>query len=71
LGPGLKAEMLDLVKELAGLTGATVLMVTHDPKDALRLGGQTMLVADGIAAAPVETEALFEDPPEVLRDDLD
>jgi thiamine transport system ATP-binding protein len=71
LGPGLKAEMLDLVKELAGLTGATVLMVTHDPKDALRLGGQTMLVADGIAAAPVETEALFEDPPEVLRDYLD
>ena len=67
LGPGLKAEMLDLVTELADETGATVLMVTHDPQDALRLNGQTILVADGIAHPPQDTQALFAKPPEALR----
>jgi thiamine transport system ATP-binding protein len=67
LGPALKAEMLDLVAEVAGDTGATVLMVTHDPADARRFAGQTVLVADGIAAPPVATGALFADPPAALR----
>ncbi len=67
LGPGLKAEMLDLVVELSDETGATVMMVTHDPKDAVRLGGETILVAEGRAEAPVETGALFEDPPAALK----
>ena len=67
LGPALKAEMLDLVAELMTATRATLLMVTHDPKDALRIADQTVLVADGLAHAPVDTNALFADPPEVLR----
>jgi thiamine transport system ATP-binding protein len=67
LGPALKAEMLDLVAEVAGDTGATVLMVTHDPADARRFAGQTVLVADGIAAPPMATGALFADPPAALR----
>lgn len=67
LGPALKAEMLDLVAEIAGQTGATVLMVTHDPADALRLADSTVLVADGLAAAPVATARLFADPPAALR----
>jgi len=67
LGPGLKAEMLDLVAELARDTGATVLMVTHDPQDALQLAGQTILVADGMAHPPQDTSALFADPPDALR----
>ena len=70
LGPALKAEMLDLVAEVAGETGATVLMVTHDPADARRFAAQTVLVADGIAAPPVGTAALFADPPAALRDYL-
>lgn len=67
LGPAMKAEMLDLVDQVAGATAASVLMVTHDPKDAMRLAGQTVLVANGVAAPPVNTEALFADPPPALR----
>lgn len=70
LGPGLKAEMLALVAEVAGETGAIVLMVTHDPADARAFAELTVLVADGVAAAPVPTRALFEDPPPALRDYL-
>ncbi|WP_413876540.1 ATP-binding cassette domain-containing protein [Albidovulum sp.] len=66
LGPALKAEMLDLVAEIAGETGATVLMVSHDPDDALRFSGQTVLVAAGVAHAPRPTAALFADPPAEL-----
>ena len=65
LGPALKAEMLELVAELAG--EATVLMVTHDPADARRFAGQTILVADGIAHLPAPTAGLFADPPPALR----
>ena len=70
LGPALKAEMLDLVAELAKETGATVLMVSHDPEDAKRIAEEVILVADGVAQAPVETDRLFNDPPPALRDYL-
>ncbi|MEL7114551.1 MAG: hypothetical protein AAGP08_03005 [Pseudomonadota bacterium] len=59
--------MLDLVTRFADAAGTTVLMVTHDPADALRLGGQTIFVADGVAHAPVETETLLNNPPDALR----
>lgn len=67
LGPALKAEMLDLVAETATETGALTLLVTHDPEDAIRFADQTVLVADGIAAAPAPTAALFANPPAALR----
>ncbi|TGD43155.1 ATP-binding cassette domain-containing protein [Pseudotabrizicola sediminis] len=70
LGPALKAEMLALVAEVAAETGALVMMVTHDPKDALAFAELTVLVADGVAQAPRDTAALFADPPEALRDYL-
>ena len=70
LGPALKADMIDLVTEIAGETGALVLMVTHDPADARRFADRTILVSDGIAAAPVLTEDLFRRPPPALRDYL-
>ncbi|MCP3971570.1 MAG: ATP-binding cassette domain-containing protein [Rhodobacteraceae bacterium] len=71
LGPAQKTEMLELVKQLATDTGAAVLMVTHDPQDALRLGGQTILVADGVAHPPQDTGGLIANPPEALRAYLD
>lgn len=67
LGPALKAEMLDLVVALAGETGATLLLVTHDPEDARRIASHVVLVEGGVAAAPVATETLFANPPEALR----
>lgn len=67
LGPALRHEMLALVAELAAETGLTVLIVTHDPEDARRIAQRTILVADGIAAPPVDTVALFTDPPPALR----
>ncbi|WP_298259576.1 ATP-binding cassette domain-containing protein [uncultured Litoreibacter sp.] len=70
LGPALRAEMLALVGEIATERGLTVLMVTHDPKDARQLGGSTVLVADGLAHAPVPTGPFLDAPPALLRDYL-
>ncbi len=67
LGPALKAEMMVLVSEVVNETAATLMMVTHDPDDARRYASDTILVADGIAASPVPTAALFADPPPSLR----
>jgi thiamine transport system ATP-binding protein len=67
LGPAQRGEMLDLVAELARAEGATVLMVTHAPEDARRVADAVVLVAEGRAAAPAPTEALFADPPPALR----
>ncbi|MES2542339.1 MAG: ATP-binding cassette domain-containing protein [Pseudomonadota bacterium] len=63
LGPALRAEMLKLVREVADETSALVLMVTHDPQDALALGGDLAFVSDGQVQSPVETRALLADPP--------
>ncbi|WP_333816791.1 thiamine ABC transporter ATP-binding protein [Tabrizicola sp.] len=70
LGPALRAEMLDLVREVADETGALVLMVTHDPQDALALGGETAFVAGGTVHRPVATADLLADPPPVVQDYL-
>ena len=70
LGPALRADMLALVRDVADATGALVLMVTHDPRDAGALGGLTAFVADGVAQPPVETGALLDNPPPALRDYL-
>ncbi len=67
LGPGMKAQMLDLVETVAEATGATVLMVSHDPGDALRLCPQSVVVTDGVASGPVATGPLLADPPASLR----
>ena len=67
LGPALKDEMLDLLAGIAGQTGATVLMVTHDPGDARRFAGETIVIHDGRADPPVPTGALLDDPPPDLK----
>ncbi len=67
LGPALKAEMLDLVAELVDETGATLLMVSHDPSDARRIANQVVLVADGCAHAPQPTTQLLDNPPPALK----
>ena len=62
--------MLALLAEVASDSNATVLMVTHDPEDALHFADQTILVADGMAHSPQNTRDLFANPPKALRDYL-
>lgn len=64
LGPALKTEMLDLVAETARNT--LVLMITHDPSDALRFAPQTLVVAEGSVARPHDTASLLANPPPEL-----
>ena len=66
LGPALKAEMLDLLGELARERGSLVMMVTHDPADALRIAEKTIVVAEGTAHPPEQTEGLLQNPPPAL-----
>ncbi|NIZ13473.1 ATP-binding cassette domain-containing protein [Phaeobacter sp. HF9A] len=67
LGPALKAEMLDLVAEIATESGATLLMVSHDPQDARRIADQVVLVADGKIHTAAPTAELLDNPPPALR----
>lgn len=66
LGPALKSDMLALVAEIATEQHAIVLMVSHEPADAIALCPQTVLVAEGIAHAPAATAGLLADPPPAL-----
>jgi thiamine transport system ATP-binding protein len=43
-----------------------MLMVTHDPQDARHIADQVILVIEGVADAPVATDALFANPPAAL-----
>jgi len=70
LGPGLKSEMLSLVKSKLSMPGKTVLMVTHDPQDAHAIADYVILVAEGKAMAPIRTKTLFDNPPDTLKDYL-
>lgn len=67
LGPALKSEMLALLDRIATQTGATVLMVTHDPDDARQFAPLTIVVENGVAQPPVPTGPLLDDPPPGLR----
>lgn len=67
LGPALRAEMLDLVAQLVKDVGATLLMVTHAPEDALRIADDLIFVANGVAEAPVPAEETLKNPPPELR----
>lgn len=66
LGPALRHEMLDLVAEIQRVQNATVLLVTHNPDDAMRVAENTVVVSNGVAAAPVPTKALLTNPPAAL-----
>lgn len=66
LGPALRHEMLDLVARIRQEQGSTLLLVTHNPEDALRIADNTVLVADGVAMAPRPTAELLNNPPPSL-----
>lgn len=70
LGPALKADLLDLVRDLSSEAQILTLLVSHDPADARRFAERTVLVAEGQALPPVDTQKLFAHPPKALSDYL-
>jgi thiamine transport system ATP-binding protein len=60
LDPGLRHDMLDLVSDLRREHGLTVLMVTHQPEEALRAADEIIFVADGKVREPIESKTVFK-----------
>lgn len=59
LGPALRNDMLDLLSRLQEEHGLTVLMVTHQPEDAVRAADLTAFVDAGRVLALRPTRDLF------------
>jgi thiamine transport system ATP-binding protein len=60
LDPGLRHDMLDLVLDLRREHGLTVLMVTHQPEEALRAADEIIFVADGTVREPIANKTFFK-----------
>ena len=71
LGPAMRKDMLELVKAMSQARGLTVVMVTHQPEDALAAASHTAYLENGRIVALRPTAQLFaaEDLPG-LRDYL-
>jgi thiamine transport system ATP-binding protein len=69
LDPGLRLEMLDLVAQLQAERGLTLLLVSHNPQDALRIAGRTAFVHDGrvLVAGPTAELLGAREPAELRR----
>ena len=70
LGPAQRNEMLDLVRDLAAETQASLIMVTHAPADVRRIAQSAIFVEGGHAHAPQPAAELLENPPPALREYL-
>ncbi len=68
LGPALRREMLDLVKELQKEKDYTVMLVSHHPDDALYAATRTAFLSNGQIIAFEPTRQLFKrrDLPELV-----
>jgi thiamine transport system ATP-binding protein len=67
LDPGLKTEMLALVRELCLDRGLTLVMACHDLRDAERLCDRLWLLEDGAKVLDMPLAGLRAAPPEALR----
>lgn len=64
LDPGLRREMLGLVRTLCDETGQTLIMATHDLRDAERLCDRVLLLENGQVALDTPlTEAIADNAP--------
>jgi thiamine transport system ATP-binding protein len=68
LDPGLRTEMLRLLRSLWEARGLTYVMATHDLRDAERLCDRVWLLEEGRVVLDRPVAGLREDAPEVLRD---
>ena len=60
LGPAMRAELIELVKELVREQGMVGLLVSHQPRDALIASARTAFICDGQVAASAATAKLLE-----------
>lgn len=60
LDPGLRTAMVDLLVDLHAETGATILLVTHDPRDVERLADDVVFIEDGHVLVNTDKAAFFE-----------
>lgn len=68
LGPALRAEMLELVRDLHAERGMTILMATHNPGDAKKLAGHMLYIETGRVAEKGPASVFFgPDGPEAFR----
>lgn len=66
LGPAMRVEMLGLVRAILDRTGATLLMVSHDPQDAHAIAEDLIVVAQGGAQQYHDAPAVLANPPPAL-----
>jgi thiamine transport system ATP-binding protein len=59
LGPALRDDMLDLVAAVHAERGMTVLLVTHQPEDARRIGEHIVFLDNGLVAATGSADDFF------------
>lgn len=68
LGPALRLQMLDLIKQLHTETGMSVLMVTHSPEDALYLNTFLLFILSGrIAEMGAARDLLSQTGPDAIK----
>ena len=70
LGPALRKEMLELILSLRSQKDLTVLMVTHDPADALFAADHTAFIAVGEVVTSDPTAAVLASQHPAIRDYL-
>lgn len=69
LGPALRHQMLDLIRDLQRETGITVLMVTHTPEDALRFNSTLFFLTGGQIKAQGDAAIMLSPSgPQAIRD---
>lgn len=66
LDPGLRAEMLDLLLSLSREAGLSLIMATHDIRDAERLCDRLWFLEDGDLRLDRTLAGLRDDPPEII-----
>ena len=71
LGPSLRAEMIDLTKKLLAHGNRALILVTHDPYDALLLNCDLVFVTEGKLSAPKNAKAVLSQPGNALRNYLE
>ena len=70
LGPGLRREMLNLVREISHKNKLTVMIVTHDPAELADVCQDVIVVAENTATGPYNLQELLKNPPKSLNDYL-